>query len=98
MKVESIRHVLDVQGRFEQIDENYLGFAQGSMLTSVAARDNSSSIVEIRRRPHDAMWRYHLDVIVDQQRVYFDRYSQKIQQFKGNGSITYFFLLIIMLF
>ena len=87
MKVDSIRHVLDVQGRFEQIHENYLGYAKGSMLTAVAARDNVSSVVEVRRRPHDAMWRYHLDVIVDGRRVYFDRFSQKIQQFKGNYKI-----------
>lgn len=40
-------------------------------------------MVEVRQRPIDAIWRYHLDVIVDGQRVYFDRYSQKIQQFRG---------------
>lgn len=48
-----------------------------------AARDNVSSVVEVRQRPIDAIWRYHLDVIVDGQRIYFDRYSQKIQQFRG---------------
>ncbi|KAK3855606.1 hypothetical protein Pcinc_038000 [Petrolisthes cinctipes] len=52
------------------------------MLTAVAARDNVSSIVEVRKRPIDAIWRYHLDVIVDGERIYFDRYSQKIQQFR----------------
>ncbi|KAF2368716.1 NIDO domain, partial [Trinorchestia longiramus] len=81
-RVDSVRHVLDVQGRFEQIDENYLGGAKATLLTAVAARDNVSSVVEIRRRPIDAIWRYHLDVIVDGRRVYFDRYSQKIQQFR----------------
>ncbi|XP_045610171.1 protein mesh [Procambarus clarkii] len=82
VRVDSVRHVLDVQGRFEQITQNYLGEAKGSTLTAVAARDNVSSVVEVRRRPSDAMWRYHLDVIVNGQRVYFDRYSQKIQQFR----------------
>ncbi|XP_071512852.1 protein mesh [Panulirus ornatus] len=82
VRVDSVRHVLDIQGRFEQIDENYLDEAKASMLTAVAARDNVSSVVEVRRRPSDAMWRYHLDVLVDGQRVYFDRYSQKIQQFR----------------
>lgn len=82
VRVDSVRHVLDVQGRFEQIPVNYLGDARASTLTAVAAQDNVSSVVEVRRRPIDAMWRYHLDVIVDGTRVYFDRYSQKIQQFK----------------
>ncbi|XP_068250957.1 protein mesh isoform X1 [Palaemon carinicauda] len=82
VRVDSNRHVLDIQGRFEQIDKNYLGEIKGSMLTAIAARDNISSIVEVRRRPSDAIWRYHLDVIVDGERVYFDRYSQKIQQFR----------------
>ncbi|XP_063878525.1 protein mesh-like isoform X1 [Scylla paramamosain] len=81
-RVDSVRHKLDVQGRFEQISLNYLHEAKGSMLTAVAARDNISSVVEVRQRPIDAIWRYHLDVIVDGQRVYFDRYSQKIQQFR----------------
>ncbi|KAB7507382.1 Protein mesh [Armadillidium nasatum] len=63
VRTDSIRHVLDVQGRFERIPENYMGNSKGSMLTAVAARDNVSSIVEIRKRPHDAIWRYHLDVI-----------------------------------
>lgn len=53
-----------------------------------AARDNISSVVEVRQRPIDAIWRYHLDVIVDGQRVYFDRYSQKIQQFRGENMCT----------
>ncbi|XP_076069661.1 sushi domain containing 2 mesh isoform X2 [Oratosquilla oratoria] len=82
VKVDSVRHILDIQGRFEQISDNYLDEARGSTLTAVAARDNVSSTVEVRRRPTDAMWRYHLDVIVDNHRIYFDRYSQKIQQFK----------------
>lgn len=82
VRVDSVRHKLDVQGRFEQISPNYLQEAKGSMLTAVAARDNISAVVEVKARPIDAIWRYHLDVIVDGQRVYFDRYSQKIQQFR----------------
>lgn len=82
VRVDSVRHKLDVQGRFEQISPNYMKEAKGSMLTAVAARDNVSSVVEVRQRPIDAIWRYHLDVIVDGQRIYFDRYSQKIQQFR----------------
>jgi len=30
-RVDSARNVLDVQGRFEQIEENYLGTAKGKM-------------------------------------------------------------------
>lgn len=36
VRVDSVRHKLDVQGRFEQISPNYMKEAKGSMLTSVA--------------------------------------------------------------
>ncbi|CAG0880442.1 unnamed protein product [Cyprideis torosa] len=74
---------LDVQGRFEPIDPDLLGLRRGTHLTSVAARDNQSATVEVRLRPPEAQWRYHLDIIVDQKYYYFDRYPQKIQIFKG---------------
>ena len=34
-------------------------------------------------RPYWAQWRYKLDVIVDKEPIYFDRYPQKIQHFPG---------------
>ena len=34
-------------------------------------------------RPYWAQWRYKLDVLVDQEPIYFDRYPQKIQHFPG---------------
>ena len=37
----------------------------------------------MRLRPKHAQWRYHLDVIADGKRVYFDRTSLKFQHFKG---------------
>lgn len=36
VRVDSVRHKLDVQGRFEQISPNYMKEAKGSMLTAVA--------------------------------------------------------------
>ena len=36
VRVDSVRHKLDVQGRFEQISPNYLHEAKGSMLTAVS--------------------------------------------------------------
>jgi len=87
-RVDSNRGILDVQGRFEQIPENELGQAKATTLTAVAARDNTSSIIEIRRRPLNARWRYHMDVLVDGRLVYFDRYAKKIQRFKNSVVYT----------
>lgn len=36
VRVDSVRHKLDVQGRFEQISPNYMKESKGSMLTAVA--------------------------------------------------------------
>ena len=38
---------------------------------------------QVRMRPYWAQWRYKLDVLVDQEPIYFDRYPQKIQHFPG---------------
>ena len=54
-----------------------------SHLTSVAAKDNFSSTVEVRVRQPYAQWRYRLDVLVDGRPTYFDRYPQKVQHFQG---------------
>ena len=77
------RHKLDVQGRFEQLPNNYYGEVKATILTAVAARDNQSATVEVRLRPRDAQWRYKLDVFVDQHRIFFDRFPQKVQSFPG---------------
>ncbi|KAJ8947709.1 hypothetical protein NQ318_001548 [Aromia moschata] len=74
---------LEVQGRFEQMDPNAYGEVRATQLTSVVGRGNSSTIVEVRRRPLDARWRYRLDVIANGRRVYFDRPSLKFQHFPG---------------
>jgi len=83
VKADTDRHKFDVQGRFEQVITNDLGLREATVLTSVSARDNQSSTIEIRLRPREAQWRYKLDVIVDHQRIFFDRYPQKIQTFPG---------------
>ncbi|CAL8149111.1 unnamed protein product [Orchesella dallaii] len=78
------RHKLDVQGRFEQLPDSVItGEVKATRLTAIAAKSNESVTVEVRMRPRDAQWRYKLDVIVDNHRVFFDRFPPKIQTFPG---------------
>jgi len=88
VRANSPRVKLDVQGRFEQLENSPYGEVRASHLTAVAAKDNVSSIVEVRLRPLHAQWRYKLDVIVDGAPIYFDRYPQKIQHFPGVTAYT----------
>lgn len=74
---------LEVQGRFEQMPMNAYGEVRATQLTSVAARGNSSTVIEVRARPHEARWRYRLDVLADGKKIYFDRKSLKFQHFPG---------------
>lgn len=74
---------LDVQGRFEQLPINAYGEVKATQLTAIAARGNSSSVIEVSLRPKEARWRYHLDVMYNGKRVYFDRPSLKFQHFPG---------------
>eukprot|EP00095_Tigriopus_kingsejongensis_P008816 maker-scaffold1015_size70757-snap-gene-0.10 protein:Tk08816 transcript:maker-scaffold1015_size70757-snap-gene-0.10-mRNA-1 annotation:"hypothetical protein DAPPUDRAFT_305821" len=83
LRADSPRVKLDVQGRFEQVKDSPYGEVMATMLTAVAAKDNVSATVEVRLRPEYAQWRYKLDVLVDSQPIYFDRYPQKIQHFPG---------------
>jgi len=83
LHVDAPRHRLDVQGRFEQLPNNIHGEVRATQLTAVAARENSSTIVEVRVRPRYAQWRYHLDVFAGGRRVYFDRPSLRVQHFPG---------------
>ncbi|XP_055617268.1 protein mesh isoform X2 [Toxorhynchites rutilus septentrionalis] len=77
------RERIDVQGRFEQVPRNIHGPVMATHLTSIAARGNTSTIIEVRLRPREAQWRYRLDVFADQRRIYFDRQSLKFQHFHG---------------
>ncbi|KAK2720563.1 hypothetical protein QYM36_004442 [Artemia franciscana] len=77
------RHKIDIQGRFEAVEENMYGSARATVLTAVAAKENSSVPVEVRIRQPYAQWRYRLDVIVDYQPVYFDSHNRRVQNFKG---------------
>ncbi|KAK6626128.1 hypothetical protein RUM43_006433 [Polyplax serrata] len=77
------RNKLNVQGRFEQVPENFYGEVRATMLTAVAAQDNSSAVIEVRLRPREAQWRYRLDVLADGKKIYFDRPSLKVQHFPG---------------
>ncbi|XP_044255484.1 protein mesh isoform X3 [Tribolium madens] len=83
VKSASVRNRLEIQARFEQMPMNAYGEVRATQLTSVVARGNSTTIIEIRRRPQEARWRYRLDVIADRRRVYFDRPSLKFQHFPG---------------
>lgn len=80
---DTAKHKFDVQGRFEQLPVNIYGEVRATQLTSVAARNNASTIVEVRLRPKHAQWRYHLDVFAGGKRVFFDRSSLRIQHFPG---------------
>ena len=40
---------LDVQGRFEQVHDSPYGEVKASMLTAVAAKDNVSATVEVKK-------------------------------------------------
>jgi hypothetical protein len=83
VRTESIRNRLEVQGRFEQMPLNAYGEVRATQLTSVVARGNSTTVIEVRQRPKEARWRYHLDVLANGKRVYFDRPSLKFQHFPG---------------
>lgn len=47
VRANTPRVKLDVQGRFEQVQDSPYGEVKASMLTAVAARDNVSSTVEV---------------------------------------------------
>ncbi|XP_033217639.1 protein mesh isoform X2 [Belonocnema kinseyi] len=83
VRVNHQKDKLDIQGRFEQLPNNFYGEVRATQLTSVVARGNNSVTIEVRLRPTHAQWRYRLDVLADGRRVYFDRTSLKFQHFKG---------------
>ncbi|XP_034937613.1 protein mesh isoform X2 [Chelonus insularis] len=83
VRVDDEKDKLDIQGRFEQVGNNFYGEVRGTQLSSVVARGNNSAIIEVRIRPPIAQWRYRLDVFADKRRVYFDRQSLKFQHFPG---------------
>lgn len=60
------------------------------------ARDNSSTIIEVRKRPNHAQWRYRLDVFADGKRIYFDRSSLKLQHFRGTLQIYIYIRISIL--
>ncbi|KAK3909063.1 Protein mesh [Frankliniella fusca] len=100
--VDTQKQRLDVQARFEQMPPNLYGPVPATQLTSIAAQDNSSTVVEVRIRPSYAQWRYRLDVFADNRRVYFDRESLRIQHFQGVTVYTPTYILnqseVIMMF
>lgn len=51
--------------------------------SNLLARDNVSTIIEVKLRPKHAQWRYRLDVLADGKRIYFDRSALKLQHFRG---------------
>ncbi|XP_018331597.1 protein mesh isoform X2 [Agrilus planipennis] len=82
-RVNTQRNKMDIQVRFEQMQNNAYGEVKATQMTSVAARGNSSTVIEVRIRPEHAQWRYRLDVFADGKRVYFDRPGLKFQHFPG---------------
>lgn len=87
-RVNTKENRLDIQARFEQMPINAYGEVRATQMTSLAARGNLSTVVEVRVRPTDAQWRYRLDVFVDKKRVYFDRPALKFQHFRGQAYLS----------
>lgn len=87
---------LDIQARFEQMPINLYGEVKATQMTSLVARGNLSTIVEVRARPPDAQWRYRLDVFVDKKRVYFDRPALKFQHFRGRFTTNRAIVLLLI--
>lgn len=83
VRVRDGRQRLDIQGRFEEPPPNIHGRVMATQLTSVVARGNETTVIEVRLRPRDAQWRYRLDVFANNRRIYFDRPSLKFQSFFG---------------
>jgi hypothetical protein len=87
------RERVDVQGRFEQVPRNVYGPVMATQLTSIVARGNTSTVIEVRLRPQHAQWRYRLDVFADGRRIFFDRQSLKFQHFHGATVYTPTYIL-----
>ncbi|XP_058804487.1 protein mesh isoform X2 [Phymastichus coffea] len=83
VRVDDLKDKLDIQGRFEQLLDNFWGEVRATHLTAIAARGNNTATIEVRLRPSYAQWRYRLDVFSNGKRVYFDRNSLKVQHFPG---------------
>merc|ERR1740128_1291654 len=83
LRADSQRHKIDVQGRFEAIPNNVYGTSRATVLTAIAAQENTSVVVEVRLRAPYAQWRYRLDVLVDQRPIFFDTFSRHVQNFRG---------------
>ncbi|XP_049791789.1 protein mesh isoform X2 [Schistocerca nitens] len=83
VRVDTEKLRLDVQGRFEQMPKNVYGEVMATQLTAIAAKENSSATIEVRLRPEYARWRYHLDVLADGKKIYFDRNALRVQHFTG---------------
>ena len=90
VRADTPRVKIDVQGRFEQVEDSPYGTVHATALTAIAAKDNFSSTVEVRLRPRNSQWRYKLDVLVNSRPIFFDRYPQKIQHFPG-VTVNYIF-------
>lgn len=83
-RVNDRLHQIDIQARFQQVvDEQLARRMPASEMKAVAMKENTSSIVEVQLRNIEARWRYRLDVLVDHNRIYFDRPHQKNQAFRG---------------
>ncbi|XP_023221105.1 protein mesh-like [Centruroides sculpturatus] len=84
VRVRYANRSLDIQGRFEQFQSAMSSpNINGTRLTAIAVKDNTSSTVEFRIRPDASRWRYHLYVIVDKEFVYFWDDTLRIQTFQG---------------
>ena len=80
---------MEAWSEHSQVNNSPYGVVNATMLSAVAAKDNTSATVEVSQGPSKAdqskpqtqvrmrqpyaQWRYKLDVIVDGRYIYFDR-------------------------
>lgn len=85
VRVNDPKGKLEIQGRFESVRRAMLTdrMVNGTFLSAVAVRDNTSSTVEIHLRPLAARFIYQLYLVVDNEFIYFWDDTMRIQQFKG---------------
>ena len=64
---------MDVQGRFEQVHDSPYGEVKASMLTAIAAKDNVSATVEVKKHSSllDNAPNYLVGCVIQKRKILF---------------------------